>query len=96
MEDGSPLAVFWTLRARRDVEVIHAHVAEAAPIAAGRLRDRLLEAADSLSTLPDRYRAAGRTRELVVIRPYILRYQVIGPSVFILRVRHGARRPLRG
>jgi plasmid stabilization system protein ParE len=32
-------------------------------------------------------------RELVSVSPYIIRYQVIGDDVVILRVRHGARRP---
>lgn len=31
-------------------------------------------------------------RELIV-RPYIIRYQVDGNRVLIVRIRHGARRP---
>jgi toxin ParE1/3/4 len=32
-------------------------------------------------------------RELTVVYPYIIRYEVLGNDVTILRVRHGMRRP---
>ena len=33
-------------------------------------------------------------RELATIPPYLIRYRVLDDRVLILRVRHGARRPL--
>jgi hypothetical protein len=32
-------------------------------------------------------------RELVAVHPYIIRYEVIGDWVQVLRIRHGSRRP---
>lgn len=54
----------------------------------------LIAAADSLTELPERGRpAATGRREVVSIWPYVIRYQVIGDRVVILRVRHGSQRP---
>jgi len=32
-------------------------------------------------------------RELVSVRPYIIRYRVLGDQVIILRIRHASQRP---
>ena len=85
------LPVVWTLRAKRDVDAIHAWVAGEAPNAADRLKRRLVEATDRLETLPKRYRQMGAARELVVVRPYVVRYRVTRQAVVILGMRHGAR-----
>ncbi|MDO8295684.1 MAG: hypothetical protein Q7T19_04500 [Caulobacter sp.] len=37
--------------------------------------------------------AASGLRELVTVRPYILRYRVSVKRVVIVQIRHGARRP---
>jgi hypothetical protein len=29
----------------------------------------------------------------VAVPPYLIRYRIAGDTVFILRIRHGARRP---
>ncbi len=34
-------------------------------------------------------------REQVTAYPYIIRYRIDGDKVYILRVRHGARRPTK-
>ena len=55
---------------------------------------RLAQAAQSLEGLPRRGRlmAYGR-RELTIVYPYIIRYEIRGERVYIVRVRHGARAP---
>jgi plasmid stabilization system protein ParE len=35
----------------------------------------------------------GNLRELTIVYPYVIRYEVLGNDVTILRVRHGMRRP---
>ena len=93
-EFGEPSADIWTARAIHELETIKAYIAEVNPLAAQRLTLRLVAAADGLADYPDRFRASGRTRELVVVRPYVIRYRVTADRVIILRVRHGARRPV--
>lgn len=86
--------VFWREAARVDVARIVRHIAEENPVAARQVARELLLAGDSLVMFPRRGRA-GRvpnTRELVVLRPYILVYMVGDDnSVSILRVWHGAQ-----
>lgn len=58
--------------------------------AAKRVYARLLAAGESLAHFPHRGRPAGNgTRELPVVPPYILRYEVVGERVNILNIRHG-------
>lgn len=55
---------------------------------------KLIGASASLAAFPDRGRGSpGATRELAVIRPYIIRYRVAVDAVFILRIRHTAQAP---
>jgi plasmid stabilization system protein ParE len=83
--------VVWTARARRELEAVRAYISAVNPIAAQRFTARLVAAAESLSVLPYRARGGAGARELVVIRPYVIRYQVRPQAVVILGVRHGAR-----
>ncbi len=85
--------VFWTARAKRDLDMIRAEIAKDAPIAAARFQARLVAAGESLEAFAARYRASGQARELVTVRPYVIRYRVEPEAVLILGVRHGARRP---
>jgi toxin ParE1/3/4 len=87
--------VVWTDRALTDFETIIAYIVrQSRPLAAQRLGHRLLAAGDSLANAPERGRPIKRDRrELIVIAPYLLRYRIEGERVFILEVRHGARRP---
>jgi plasmid stabilization system protein ParE len=49
--------------------------------------------AESLATHPHRGRAVyGSVRELVVVRPYLIRYRVTEEAVQIMRIKHGAQR----
>jgi toxin ParE1/3/4 len=79
----------------RDVWRAYDYVMEFNPRAAQQMADALLSAGDSLEQFPHRGRPVRGTgmRELVSVDPYIIRYEVDGDDVVILRVRHGARRP---
>jgi plasmid stabilization system protein ParE len=86
--------VVWTDRAFADIEAIVAYIAsQSKPLAAQRLGQRLLAIGESLRDQPDRGRpiSHGR-REIAFVTPYLLRYRVKGDRVFIMEVRHGARR----
>ncbi len=90
-----PLPVVWTAEAERELEAIRAYIGAFNPLAAQRMSLRLIAAADSLGELSGRHRAAGHAREMVAVRPYVIRYRVVADCIVILRVRHGARRPMR-
>jgi len=85
--------VIWAPNAVREVWRIHDYIASFNPRAAAHLADQLIEAGRNLASNPHRGRPApGKSwRELVVVYPYIIRYQVVGEVVRILRVRHGMR-----
>jgi toxin ParE1/3/4 len=86
--------VIWTRPAQRDLEGIRAYIGQFNPLAAQRFAQRLVAAAESLNDSPDRGRLSGRKhRELTTVNPYVIRYRVAPDIVYILRVRHGARRP---
>ncbi|MFT4912392.1 MAG: toxin ParE1/3/4 [Brevundimonas sp.] len=83
----------WSDEALDDLEEITSYVRDFSPAAAARLELAIVEAADSLETLPNRGRATGpNSRELTVVQPYLIRYVVVGAEVRILSVRHAARR----
>lgn len=88
------MQVIWSPTSLRQIEEIHDYIARDNPMAAIRMAELLHKAGESLNILPDRGRPvpSTRMRELIV-RPYIIRYQVDGNRVLIVRVRHGARRP---
>ena len=84
--------IVWTDEAVGNLEAIVTYVSVFNPAAVARLGERLVALADSLAEFPERGRDAGEgRREMTVVRPYVLRYRVEGETVFILRVRHGAR-----
>ncbi|PVM86500.1 type II toxin-antitoxin system RelE/ParE family toxin [Caulobacter endophyticus] len=86
--------VVWTRSAASDLRAIQTYVAEFSPLAAQRLASRLIAAARSLESSPDRGRAISRgRRELMVIPPYLIRYVSQPDRVVILEIRHGAREP---
>ncbi len=89
----SALPVEWSPRAAREVDEIYDYIANDSPKAAAQIKQGLVDAADSLSLFPNRGRKAGRARELVVARPFIMRYRVTGYQVVILRIKHGAQHP---
>jgi plasmid stabilization system protein ParE len=86
--------VIWTDEARANLAAIRDYIAQFSPLAAQRFSLKLVAAAEDLTENPDRGRSVGRgRRELLLIRPYLIRYRVEGETVFILRIRHAARRP---
>jgi len=83
----------WSQRSRRDLDAIHAYIEQHAPLAAARLAAALEATAESLATHPHRGRAVyGPVRELVVVRPYLIRYRLTEGAVQIIRIKHGAQR----
>lgn len=87
--------VVWPDEVIAQIDQIVAYIDVFNPTAAQRMGDRLLALGNSLITSPHRGRPApSGTRELVTVRPYILRYEVQGDRVVILHIRHSARRPL--
>jgi toxin ParE1/3/4 len=85
--------IVWTEDAVEHLEAIVTYISVYDPAAAERLAHRLIELADSLAEFPHRGRDAGEgRREMTIVWPYSLRYRVEGDTVFILRIRHGARR----
>jgi len=54
--------------------------------------ERIVAAADSLSTMPERGRpAVDGHRELTIVWPYVLVYEIADGGIRILRVWHGAQ-----
>ena len=63
------------------------------PGVADQVGTTLIHLGASLTDFPRRGRpAANDTRELVTVPPYILPYRVVDDTVYILPIRHGARR----
>jgi plasmid stabilization system protein ParE len=86
--------VSWTAAARDCLDEIVGYVAAESPVAAGRLLEVILDAAESLSDLATRGRqvpelGVDSIREIFVYR-YRLMYQVASGEVRILAVLHGA------
>lgn len=88
------MPIVWRARALADVARITRYIAADNPVAAARVAHSLLLAGDSLVTFPRRGRPGRqpRTRELVVMPPYIIVYRVsVSDVVTILRVWHAAQ-----
>lgn len=84
----------WTEPALADLERIQSYIGQFNPLAAQRMAARLIAATETLSSHAELGRALGRgRRELVIVRPYLIRYRIEDPTVVILRIRHGAQRP---
>ncbi len=88
------MPVVWRARALADISRIVRHVGTDNPVAAVRIGRELLVAGDSLIPFPQRGRP-GRlpgTRELLIVRPYIIVYRVAATgTVTVLRVWHAAQ-----
>jgi len=85
----------WSLYAIDDRTAIFDYIETDSPEAAVMIDDRIEAAAEKLEQFPEMGRS-GRiegTRELVIPgTPYIAAYRILGRTVRILRVLHGAQR----
>jgi toxin ParE1/3/4 len=89
-----------TDRALADLQDIADYIREDSAQNAASMIEQILDAIDDLNFLPGRFRVAGRSRKhgsivhARVVRPYIVYYRLDDGTraVFILEVRHGARR----
>ena len=87
--------VIWRPEALDQLDETAAYIEQHHPAAADRIYTRLRDLGDSLRSSPRRGRPMpGGLRRSVVVQPYILSYEVQGETVYIIRVRHSARRPL--
>ena len=88
------MKLVWSRHAAADRLAVFTWIAQDDPRAAALVDDRLEDAARRLIDFPESGRP-GRvegTRELVVARtPYVVLYQIVGDTVRLLRVIHGAR-----
>lgn len=90
---GRMAEVVWSREAADDVERITRYIALFRPLAAQRMAVRLRAAAASLRDYPEQGQIVrGRLRQLVVVKPYVIRYRLDDGSISIIFVRHGARR----
>ncbi len=87
------MTIHWTPTALRDLESLHAYIAEDNQEAAAATVDRIVSAIDALQRYPEMGRS-GRvegTRESVV-SPYVIAYRATRGAIEILGIIHGARR----
>jgi plasmid stabilization system protein ParE len=89
--------VVWTTVALRGVWRAYDYIVDFNPQATRHMADALFAAGDSLANFPHRGRPVPgtRSRELLSVSPYIIRYRVAGNDVVIQRVRHSAQRPTK-
>ena len=89
--------VVWLSEAIDQLDLIVAYIELFDPAAAQRVRDRLVRTGESLSDFPNRGRPVGDgIRQMTTVPPYVLSYEVVDDTAYILGIRHGARRPLGG
>jgi toxin ParE1/3/4 len=95
------MKLLWTAPALADLAALHEYISADDAAAADQLLNRILLLAETqLPRMPQSGRS-GRvpgTRELVVTgSPYFLPYRIVGDTIQVLRVIHGARRwPAQG
>jgi plasmid stabilization system protein ParE len=81
--------IIWAPEALAKIDFIAAYIDQFDPDAARRTAAHLITAGNSLEDFPRRGRPAGNGhRELVTVRPYIIRYRIKGSTIFIADVRH--------
>jgi plasmid stabilization system protein ParE len=95
--------VILTADALADLEDIARYIREHSPQNAADVANAILDAIDSLTAMPARYKVVGRSKKRgtpvhgMVVRPFIVYYRVEQgpPAVYVLHVRHGTRRQPR-
>jgi plasmid stabilization system protein ParE len=95
-----PYRVNITYQASADIESIFEYIRRDSPQNASLVIARVLAAIDDLERMPARFHIAGRSRKrgsvihARVVRPFIIYYRIdeLTHTVFVVEVRHGARR----
>jgi toxin ParE1/3/4 len=85
--------VVWSDRALADLVAIRRYIEQFNPRAAQLTAARLVAAADALAHFPERGRPHQNSREIAVVYPYLIRYEIAATEVTILRIRHGSQLP---
>ena len=90
------MTVIWADVAIADLIALHAYISNDNPAAAEAMIRRVVDLVErQLPHMPESGRPGRvpKTRELVISgSPYFVPYQVVGDTIAILRVIHGARR----
>jgi toxin ParE1/3/4 len=87
------MTIRWTPTGLRDLEPLHAYIADDNADAAARTVDKVVSAIEELQRHPGlgrKGRVAG-TRELL-IAPYVVAYRTTKAAIEVLAIIHGARR----
>jgi toxin ParE1/3/4 len=87
------MTVRWTPTGLRDLESLHAYLAEDNEDAAAAMVDKIIAGVEALQRYPQmgrKGRVAG-TRELVIY-PFVVAYKVKSSAIEVIAVIHGARR----
>ena len=86
------MEVIFSPAAAADIVHIRSYIGHFNPAAARRMAERIKAAALSLADFPERGRKRyDGARELVIIYPYMIVYDVTPTTVNIVRVWHGAQ-----
>lgn len=92
-----------TREALVDLDRIADYIRRQSPQNAAAVAARIVDAVDSLSFMPDRFKQVGKSRKRaspvhgMVVRPFIIYYRIDeqAKAVFILHIVHGARKQPR-
>ena len=90
-----------TDRSLADLDEISLYVAQENPDAAKSLGELLIWSYMSLARVPHRLAEVGKSRKRgmivhrMVVEPYLAFYRIETDAVFVTRIWHGARRPLK-
>jgi toxin ParE1/3/4 len=93
--------VIMTDRSLADLDEISLYMERENPEAARPLGELLISSCMSLARVPYRFVEVGKSRKRgmlihrMVVEPYLVFYQIEAEAVFVTRIRHGARRPLK-
>lgn len=95
--------IILTAAALSDLEAIATFIRQHSEQNAANVAQTILDAIDSLASMPSRFKQVGRSRRrgtpvhAMVVRPFILYYRVerSQSAVYDLTIRHGSRRQPR-